>query len=102
MEGMEGMEDMAGTVIMHSVVSVDGYIADDNDDPGPLHEWYFSGDTPIRRDQTSTDPSGVDSDFRVSSASAGYVSQVWQSLGTIVMGRRLFDRRGSLFPRHPA
>ena len=35
------------TVIMHSVVSVDGFIADDNDDVGPLHDWYFSGDTPI-------------------------------------------------------
>jgi hypothetical protein len=36
-----------GTVVMHNVVSVDGFIADENDDPGPLHEWYFSGDTPI-------------------------------------------------------
>ncbi|HET7388133.1 MAG TPA: hypothetical protein VFJ19_15880 [Nocardioidaceae bacterium] len=36
-----------GTVIMHNVVSVDGFIADDNDNVGPLHEWYFSGDTPI-------------------------------------------------------
>ena len=36
-----------GTVIMHNVVSVDGFIADHNDDVGPLHEWYFSGDTPI-------------------------------------------------------
>jgi len=24
------------------VVSVDGYIADDNDDVGPLFEWYFN------------------------------------------------------------
>ncbi len=80
-----------GTVIMHSVVSVDGFIADDNDQVGPLHEWYFSGDTPIRSDQASFDHSGGGSDFRVSSASAGYVSQVWKSLGTIVMGRRLFD-----------
>ena len=36
-----------GTVIMHNVVSVDGFIADENDDVGSLHEWYFSGDTPI-------------------------------------------------------
>jgi hypothetical protein len=36
-----------GTVIMHNVVSVDGFIAGENDDVGPLHEWYFSGDTPI-------------------------------------------------------
>jgi len=30
---------------MHNVVSVDGFIADENDDVGPLHDWYFSGDT---------------------------------------------------------
>jgi hypothetical protein len=32
------------TVVMHAVVSVDGYVADDNDDVGPLFEWYFNGD----------------------------------------------------------
>jgi dihydrofolate reductase len=32
---------------MHSVVSVDGFIADGNDGVGPLHDWYFSGDTPV-------------------------------------------------------
>ncbi|WP_027862272.1 dihydrofolate reductase family protein [Marmoricola sp. URHB0036] len=80
-----------GTVIMHSVVSVDGFIADENDQPGPLHEWYFGGDTPITSDQASFDHSGVGSHFRVSRASARYVAEVWDSLGTIVMGRRLFD-----------
>ncbi len=35
------------TVIMHVVVSVDGFIADENDDVGPLFEWYFNGDMPI-------------------------------------------------------
>jgi hypothetical protein len=29
------------------VVSVDGFIADENDDVGPLHDWSFNGDTPI-------------------------------------------------------
>ena len=38
--------DMA-TVIMHAVVSVDGFIAGENDDIGPLFEWYFNGDMPI-------------------------------------------------------
>jgi len=31
-------EKLMGTVVMHNVVSLDGFIADDNDDPGPLHE----------------------------------------------------------------
>src|SRR3712207_4197705 len=35
------------TVVMHNVVSVDGYIADLNDDVGRLFEWYFNGDHPL-------------------------------------------------------
>jgi hypothetical protein len=33
-------------VLMHNVVSVDGFIADEQDDVGPLFDWYFNGDTP--------------------------------------------------------
>jgi hypothetical protein len=29
-----------GAVTMHNVVSVDGYIATETDDVGPLFEWY--------------------------------------------------------------
>jgi hypothetical protein len=35
------------TVVMHNVVSVDGFIADHNDDVEPLFDWYFNGDTPL-------------------------------------------------------
>jgi dihydrofolate reductase len=83
-------ENPVGTVIMHNVVSVDGFIADENDDPGPLHEWYFSGDTPIG-DGEGFDHSGTGSAFKVSAASADYVRAMWGSIGTIVMGRTLFD-----------
>ncbi|SIS18466.1 dihydrofolate reductase family protein [Williamsia sterculiae] len=72
-----------GTVVMHNVASVDGFIADPDDQVGPLHEWYFSGDTAIGPAE--------DSDFRVPAASARYVGSTWASLGVIVMGRRLFD-----------
>ncbi|MFB9237370.1 dihydrofolate reductase family protein [Plantactinospora siamensis] len=80
-----------GSVIMHSVASVDGFIADDNDDVGPLHEWYFNGDVPIRERDQGYDHSGAGSRFRVSPASAEYVRTMWNRIGTIVMGRRLFD-----------
>jgi dihydrofolate reductase len=81
-----------GTVVMHNVVSVDGFIADDKDDVGPLHEWYFSGDTPITAgDGEGFDHSGVGTRFKVSRASSAYVRSMWNSIGTIVMGRRLFD-----------
>jgi dihydrofolate reductase len=81
-----------GTVIMHNVVSVDGFIADAHDDIGPLHEWYFSGDTPLTDGAEQTyDHSGVGAGFRVSRASAAYVRPMWEAIGVIVMGRRLFD-----------
>jgi dihydrofolate reductase len=69
------------TVVMHNVVSVDGYIADDNDDVGPLFEWYFNGDTEL----------AVGGPFQVSPASAAYVRPMWDSIGSMVIGRHLFD-----------
>ena len=82
-----------GTVIMHNVVSVDGFIADKNDDVGPLHDWYFNGDTPITEGGGGQqyDHSGARSGFKVSHASAQYVRPMWAGIGTIVMGRNLFD-----------
>ena len=81
-----------GTVIMHNVVSVDGFIADGNDDVGPLHEWYFSGDIPITEGgDRQFDHSGAGSRFKVSAASAEYVRSMWDAIGVIVMGRHLFD-----------
>jgi dihydrofolate reductase len=69
------------TVFMHAVVSVDGFIADAEDNVGPLFEWYFNGDAEI-----------VDGGpFKVSSDSVRYVRPMWQRIGTTVMGRHLFD-----------
>ena len=66
---------------MHAVISVDGFIADPQDDVGPLFEWYFNGDAEI-----------VDGGpFKVSKESVGYVRPMWQRIGTTVMGRHLFD-----------
>ncbi|WP_214317778.1 dihydrofolate reductase family protein [Nonomuraea sediminis] len=87
-----------GTVIMHNVVSVDGFIADKNDDVGPLHDWYFNGDTPI----TEGDHSGAGSRFKVSRASAEYVRPMWAAIGVIVMGRNLFDLVNGWEGRPPA
>jgi dihydrofolate reductase len=69
------------TVITHAVVSVDGFIADANDEVGPLFDWYFNGDLPI----VEGGP------FKVGPASAPYVRAMWESIGATVMGRHLFD-----------
>jgi dihydrofolate reductase len=74
-------EEQMSTVVMHNVVSVDGYIADQTDEVGPLFDWYFNGDT----DLTDGGP------FKVSRASADYVRPIWEQIGSMVIGRRLFD-----------
>lgn len=71
-----------GTTYLHAVASLDGYIADDHDDVGPLHEWYFNGDHPLVDD---------DAPFRVSAASVDYVRGLWSRLKVLVMGRHQFD-----------
>jgi dihydrofolate reductase len=65
-------------VVMHNVVSVDGYIADVNDDVGPLFDWYFSGDTHV-------------AGFTVTRQSAAYLESTWAAIGCLVIGRHLFD-----------
>jgi dihydrofolate reductase len=92
-----------GSVILHSVVSVDGFIADPDDDVGPLHDWYFSGDTPIAGEvDEEYDHSATQTRFQVSRASAEYVRSTWESLGAIVMGRHLFDLVNGWEGRPPA
>lgn len=70
-----------GKVVMHNVVSVDGFIADEQDDVGPLFDWYYNGDV------TLPDKSG----FRFTEQSAAYVQAAWKEIGAMVIGRRLFD-----------
>ena len=70
-----------GKVVMYASVSVDGFIADENDQPGPLFDWLTSGDVPL-------DESGV---LQVSQTSYDYVRAYWDQIGATVVGRRVFD-----------
>jgi dihydrofolate reductase len=69
------------TVIMHNVVSLDGFIADADDQVGPLFDWYTNGDVPLIEGGS----------LKVSRVSAAYVKPMWASIGTTVIGRHLFD-----------
>jgi dihydrofolate reductase len=82
------------TTYLHAVCSLDGFIADEQDGVGHLHDWYFNGDHSITGDAGSP--------FRVSAASAGYVRDVWSSLKVIVMGRRQFDLTNGWEGNQPA
>ena len=70
-----------GKVVMYSSVSVDGFIADENDQPGPLFDWLVSGDVPL-------DDSGA---LKVSQTSYDYVRPYWDEVGVTVVGRHVFD-----------
>ena len=70
-----------GNVVMHAVVSVDGFIADADDEVGPLFDWYFNGDADI----VEGGP------FKVTRTSVEYVRPMWQRIGSTVIGRHLFD-----------
>src|SRR6476619_3256968 len=76
-----------GTVIMHAVASLDGFIAAENDDVGPLFEGYFNGDTPSVEDAQGEGHGP----FRISRRSHEYVSAMWGSIGATIQGRHLFD-----------
>lgn len=70
-----------GKVVMYATVSVDGFIADPDDQPGPLFDWLTSGDVPL-------DDSGI---LMVSHESYEYTRTYWDEIGVTVVGRRVFD-----------
>jgi dihydrofolate reductase len=87
------------TVVMHNVVSVDGYIADENDEVGPLFDWYFNGDHPlVAGEMDEPAPGGM----RVSKASYDYIRPTWDGIGSMVVGRHLFDMTNGWEGRPPA
>jgi dihydrofolate reductase len=66
---------------MYASVSVDGFIADDDDLPGPLFDWLTEGDVPL-------DASGA---LTVSQPSYDYTRPYWDAIGVTIAGRRVFD-----------
>jgi dihydrofolate reductase len=77
----EAKERLVGTVVMYGSVSVDGFIADENDQPGPLFEWLVSGTVPL----------DVSGELKVSQASYDYTRPYWDQIGVTIVGRRVFD-----------
>lgn len=73
-----------GKVIAEFTMSLDGFIAEANDDVGRIFKWYMSGDTPLTA-------AGMDRPFKVSRASAELIQSLWASIGATVTGRRDFD-----------
>ena len=83
-----------GKVIASATMSLDGYIAFEDNDIGELFEWYDNGDVEIENE-------GELPPFHVSRASADYWRSWVGSLGALVVGRELFDLTDGWHGRHP-
>jgi dihydrofolate reductase len=83
-----------GRVVSSASMSLDGYVALPDDDPGPLFDWYDAGDVEVRTARE-------DLTFHLTAASAGHWTGWVESLGALVVGRRLFDLTDGWEGRHP-
>jgi dihydrofolate reductase len=70
--------------IMGAVVSLDGFIADDDDRVGPLFDWYQNGGV-------SWSFPGSNDQFRTTQGSAEFMRSQYRDVAAVVIGRRLFD-----------
>jgi hypothetical protein len=69
-----------GKVIAQASMSLDGFIADTNDEVDALFDWYQNGDGEV---------TGSHPEFRTSAASAAYLRQAWSTIGVDVIGRQV-------------
>jgi dihydrofolate reductase len=84
MDDRKRKDEFMGKTVMGGVVSLDGFIADDNDDVGPLFDWYGNGDVTWAFE-------GADYECRTTQASADFMQSHYRDLAAVVIGRRLFD-----------
>jgi len=82
------------TVLAGFTMSVDGFIANPDDSTEGLFDWFESGDTEI------VFPDGKMT-VRLSPASAMVMREIWQTVGAIVAGRRMFDLAHGWGGSHP-
>jgi dihydrofolate reductase len=77
-------------------MSLDGYVADENDGVDEVFDWYFSGDVEV---STASTTSGMT--FHVSTPSANHLRGLTAEVGAMLTGRRTFEVAGGWEGRHP-
>ena len=82
-------------VFTHMTMSLDGYIADPDDRPGELFDWYEAG-------EASVASPNEDVAFNVDEASAEALRELTENAGALVSGRRLFDIANGWNDTHPS
>src|ERR687896_537297 len=75
---------MGKTVMGAAAVSLDGFIADDNDRVGPLFDWLGNGDV-------AWSLPGSEDESRTTRASADFMTGHYRDVAANVIGRRVFD-----------
>ena len=75
---------MGKTIMGAAAVSLDGFMADDRDQVGPLFDWLTNGDV-------SWSFVGSDDQLRTSQASADFMRGQYGNVAAVIMGRRVFD-----------
>jgi dihydrofolate reductase len=83
-------------VIALMSMSLDGYVADENDGVDEVFDWYFSGDVEV---PTASAKSAMT--FHVSPSSADHLNALTTEIGAMLTGRRTFDRAHGWDGQHP-
>jgi dihydrofolate reductase len=83
-----------GKVFTHMTMSLDGYVADPDDQVGELFEWYEAGDVSVASANEAIA-------FEVDEASAEVLRELTENAGALVSGRRLFDIANGWNDNHP-
>ncbi len=82
-------------VLTHMTMSLDGFIAQPDDLPAELFDWYGAGDV-------SVPSANEDVTFQVDAAGAEMLQALTGGVGALVAGRRLFDVADGWGDSHPA
>ncbi|SFR95001.1 Dihydrofolate reductase [Microbacterium sp. cf046] len=85
---------MSGLVVTSASMSLDGFVAYENNDPGALFDWYDAGDVEVPN-------AGTLPPFHLTRESADYWREWTGSLGCLVVGRLLFDITDGWGGEHP-
>jgi len=83
-----------GKVLSHLTMSLDGFIANPDDTPGEIFDWYQDG-------EVSVPSANDDVTLEVDPASAEVLQGLVDGVGALVAGRRLFDITDGWGDRHP-
>ncbi len=75
-------------------MSLEGFVAQPDDNPAELFDWYWGGDVVVPSAQEGMS-------FSVDAASAPMLAELTSGCGAVVAGRRLFDQTDGWGDNHP-